>query len=459
MKCLLRIAAILFLIAFFEANSLAQSDSSVSGESAFVPEAAFVSPLKYTNAFFGFSLQLPQSTAFRQYSPVSSDPSRHFLFGLKAVLVRSLSFSHPPTGGPPPPTVRPPASRAADGPLLTGSSYPNNPTDSLQPTETILAITAEETHGVSSQAAQRVVSTEKGTKLIDVEIGGKQFSKSESEEKGSAGKMRFVDFATLLDGYIVEFKITSFDDKLAAQLQQSIESLTFFDPTKAMEIAGPESKPYVANRIRNLGSGTMVGNTYANHDLGFSYQFPAGWVASAATTLDDVVGVGRKEPPGRGPSRPVVDLEATQQCTRVLLWVKQNPEGVKTDEINPEIVVVATDPACLPAFHFPTSASDRDGAKQAGQQIATSFAGAPFIGQGQHSFNSFAVGEHVIIDLWNSPTTPEPAHNFVFTSLECTMAGDYLLTWIFESDNPIELDRLKRIPIQWTSLSIGNPAR
>ena len=46
-----------------------------------VPEAGFVSSEKYTNAFFGFSLPLPQDSALRGFAP----PSKfHSLFGLQA---------------------------------------------------------------------------------------------------------------------------------------------------------------------------------------------------------------------------------------------------------------------------------------------------------------------------------------------------------------------------------------
>ncbi len=100
--------------------------------------------------------------------------------------------------------------------------------------------------------------------------------------------MRSVTFATSLDGYVLEFNIISFDAKLTAQLQHSIESMTFFDPARAKEIAGPESQArlHLLNRIENLNPGTIRGNTYTNEEVGFSYEFPAGWVVTDKATQE-----------------------------------------------------------------------------------------------------------------------------------------------------------------------------
>src|SRR5690349_8678502 len=48
-----------------------------------VPETAFISPTKYTNAFFGFSLTLPRGIPFQQMSVPTKDPSVGFLFGVQ----------------------------------------------------------------------------------------------------------------------------------------------------------------------------------------------------------------------------------------------------------------------------------------------------------------------------------------------------------------------------------------
>ena len=56
--------------------------------------------------------------------------------------------------------------------------------------------------------------------------------------------MRTINYATAINGYLLSFQIVSFDEKLTDALQQCIESVKFFDPTKTPEMAGPNSRPY-----------------------------------------------------------------------------------------------------------------------------------------------------------------------------------------------------------------------
>jgi hypothetical protein len=64
-----KISVVLAAFAFFLRVCCAQ-ETSVA-----VPEAGFISPDKYTNAFFGFSLPLPQDSAFRAFQLPSNGPS------------------------------------------------------------------------------------------------------------------------------------------------------------------------------------------------------------------------------------------------------------------------------------------------------------------------------------------------------------------------------------------------
>ena len=422
-RCLVNLAAILFVVCLSETPTPAQSDLSATDAPGPVPESAFVSPLKYTNAFFGFSLTLPQGTPFSALPLKSSDPSSHILFGVQAELVRSSIFKD-------------------------------------RPTLTFLTLIAKEAGNASTDEAKKYVVGQKGLKAISVQIGGKEFWKSESEEKTPQGKMQSINFATSLNGYALELNISSFDAKLAEQLQHSVDSLTFFDPTEAEKIAGPDSKPYLISRIGKLSAGATAGNTYTNEELGFSYQFPSRWVVTDRATQEKVIGAGHQAAYGDNPGTSL-EHKAAQQCTRILLSVTKYAEGTRTEEPNPLIAVIAADPACLPNFHFPTSVSDRDGIKQAAQQIANSFAGAPFIGQGQTSVSSFVSGGHVIIELSNNSNVSIPDRATplaIVTSLDFTVAGNYLVTWIFESGSRTELDQMKNTPILWRTPSTESPA-
>ena len=110
---------------------------------------------------------------------------------------------------------------------------------------TAMTVMADESASASTDEARKVVSGAKGRSVTRIEIGGREFWKSESTKKVDvAGKMRDASYATALNGYVLRFYIASFDAKLAGELKDSVEAITFFDPAKAEQVAGPTSRPY-----------------------------------------------------------------------------------------------------------------------------------------------------------------------------------------------------------------------
>jgi hypothetical protein len=51
-------------------------------------------------------------------------------------------------------------------------------------------------------------------------------------------------YLTVIDSYLLEFNIQSFDRAMAEGLQHCVEDTRFFDPTKAKAVAGANSRPY-----------------------------------------------------------------------------------------------------------------------------------------------------------------------------------------------------------------------
>ena len=194
----MRMAALLI---FLSTNLLAQA--APSQKSTVRPESGFVSHEKYANAFFGFSLSLPQDPYIRDLSIPSHDRSRHSLFGLQAQ------------------------------------------TNGL----TALTVVATETSArASGDDAKKAVSTPGAISPVKMQIGGKEFWKSESHEEKAGTSMQSLTYATALNGYVVKFTVVSFDPHLTDELQRGIESITFFDPAKAKSMAGPNSHPYVVTQ-------------------------------------------------------------------------------------------------------------------------------------------------------------------------------------------------------------------
>jgi hypothetical protein len=271
--------------------------------------------------------------------------------------------------------------------------------------------------------------------------------------------MRQIAYATALNGYILEFRIVSFDAKLTDDLQHRIEAVSFFDPAKAQEEAGPSSRafnplalrrdnpgvPPSSDRIGQLDTGTISGNTYKNDALGFNYEFPEGWVVNEKAVQDKVIEAGHQFAWGNSPSA-AREHEAVQRCSRVLLMVTKFPEGAKTEEVNPLVVVLAVDLACSPGAHFPESLEDHEGIKEIAQQLVRSFAGTPFISRGNNSVKAFVAQGHVMLDISGAFQVSPPGRKTpldVFTSMEVTELNGYLVGWGFMSGSQSGLQELK----------------
>lgn len=109
---------------------------------------------------------------------------------------------------------------------------------------TALTVDAIETKNATADAARDVASGPEKQSVKSIPIGGRQFWVSEYRKKGPGGKMQNLTYATTINGYVLRFVIVSFDAQLCDDLRRSIESITFFDPANAMEVAGPGSRPF-----------------------------------------------------------------------------------------------------------------------------------------------------------------------------------------------------------------------
>jgi hypothetical protein len=371
-----------------------------------------VSPGRYVNAFFGFSLTLPPTEGIRDLTLPSRD-EYHFLYGAQV--------------------------------NLNGL--------------TALTMTARPASNASREDARKAVAGPEGSNPKPITIGGKEFWKGASQKKSSAGKMQTVRYAAAINGYVLEIVLLSFDSELTKQLQQSIESITFFDPTKAAEIAGPSSvlSPAAAalqapvSHIGQLDPGGISGDVYSNEMLGFSYQFPHGWSITDKATQQKVVETGHQAAWGDSPTA-AREHEEAEKCERTLLWANEYPEGTKTEGVNSLVVVSAFDPGCLRGFKFPASLDDKESIKLAAQQILGTFAGTPYFDKSRNSLTAFAALGHLILDISSEPVVNMPGQKEplrIFTSLDITELRGYLVMWMFMSGTQSDLQAIKNTKIQF----------
>ena len=378
------------------------------------PESGFISSEKYTNAFFGFSLPLPSDSAFEAFIvPPTADSAYHALFGLKATKNRPAA----------------------------------------------LTVSARQQGSASTEDAREAASRPKSQSLRRTAIGGKDFWKGESEEKSPVGKLRQIAYVTVLNGYILEFRISSLDTKLADDLEHRVEVVSFFDPARAQEAAGPGSRVYnplrlrsdnphitpSSSRIGQLDKGTISDNIYKNLALGFTYEFSADWVVNEKADDGKVIEAERQFAWGNNLSAER-EYEAFRRCGRVLFMATKFPHEVESKEANSLIIILAMDLACSPTMHFPKSLHETKNIGETAQQVVRSFTGTSFISAGSYPVKAFVVQNHVILDIstaFQVSSTGRDALLDVFASIDATELKGYLVAWGFRSGSQSGLEELR----------------
>jgi hypothetical protein len=161
--------------------------STGQASSATTPETGFLSPEKYVSAFFGFSLSLPKDPSFSPFKMTTKSSAAHFLFGVQ----------------------------------------------SRKNGQTMFFCSANQLSDSPSGDPRKSASGPKGRWTVGrVAISGAEFWEGESQEKVPGGKAYEVTYAAALNGYVVAFNIVSSDPKLAEDLKQCVESLTFSGSAK-----------------------------------------------------------------------------------------------------------------------------------------------------------------------------------------------------------------------------------
>jgi hypothetical protein len=172
------------------------------------PQSAYISSQRYVNAFFGFSLPLSSKEQFAVSRPAgATNEKAQFLFSTQ--IMQDSSLGLPKLG------------------------------------YLVIEITPSAT-GSLDDAKGLLTSDHDVHEIKLVQISGKQFWRTRGEEKTNVGKMTMCNYATDMNGYILRFLAVGYSSGIVDQFSKTIEAMTFFDPAKAAEVAGPNSRPYVA---------------------------------------------------------------------------------------------------------------------------------------------------------------------------------------------------------------------
>ena len=388
-----------------------------------VPESAFLSRAEYTNAFFGFRLTLPQKHFEVIDLSDSNKALRHFLFAEK----------------------------------------------SLDHGITLLILSATQVLGNPDEEAQKMafMPSEQGAKPPEaLDIGGRLFWKNQTEQKSFSGKAYRLRYATGMRGYVLVVSVSAQNARQADELRQNIESIKFFDPKSAKEMAGADSRPYlteaVQHRLQNapqldvakLDPGHLSGNVYSNSFLGFSYHFPEGWQVGR-----DPAQLTLTSPQSHSQQTDAKD-SWTEQCTRVLSFATEQSPSQDLDHFNPRILILAADPACFaPDLKFPESIHDNQDIQLFGEMIVRSFAGTPFLGHNASRLLAADLDGHLFLEMPSLGAVPVSGSTLlrkVHMSFVLTSLKQYWVIWLMESDTESQLSRLMKTSISFVP---ANPIR
>ena len=413
--------AILALLCFGAA--LCFGDESLPKSKAVVPESSFLSPHQYTNAFFGFNLSIPGGCHFQIFDESQSDkPLERFLFGEKCPEKGLTTFGISAT------------------PLL----------------------------GSADDAAEKAVRLPTmGAKVVPeaLSVGGRLFWKNTIEEKTLWNqKVWRAHYATVARGFVLLFWMSSYNSGLAANLRQAFESIKFFDPAQAEQMAGSGSRPYLpeAARMRiesapdvnlaELNPGKLQGNLSVNSSLGFSYQFPEDWVGSAQSHLQTVAAVPVDK---GGDSSHSESGTNPERCLRVLTSFTRYDEQKRALDFNPRITLLAADPTCfIPEMRFPTSLEEKSEVEGYGQALVHALVGTRLIGTQSIKLFGINLNDHIFLEIASNNAEPVAGSSLlrkIHTDMILTAMHNAWIIWLFESDADSEFSKELRASIAFDS--------
>ncbi|HKT23133.1 MAG TPA: hypothetical protein VJR04_00940 [Terriglobales bacterium] len=379
-----------------------------------IPESGYLSAHEYTNAYFGFTIQLPKSGNFqvRDFSEKNNTRIQHYLLSQSSSQKDFVEWS----------------------------------------------ITATQVFKDPDMAAEKAVifrdmPKQDGPQALS--IGRHLFWKSEAEKTDVKPKLYQLRYATGIGGFVVQFSVYSYSGRLKEELRQNIESMKFFPPADLKQELAKNAQPYLPEAARwwltnapqlqlaGLDTGTLFGTKYVNSDLGFSYLFPNAWRIAVGDPSDAK---------GQHEAAPASAGKLSEQCIRVLASAAQN-SGDGQSGFNPRIVIAAADPACYaPGEKYPESELDHTGLQVFGASLIRAFAGSPLMGRTANTVRAAEIGNHLFFEIPSSTSAPiigSALRRKIHMLFVLTEIKNYWVIWLLESDTESELGSLLKTSISF----------
>ena len=387
------------------------------------PEEAYLSATRYTNGFFGFSLELPADAHLDPVAePVARDERIQLLElgGPTPVNAEISIVAFPPRREAPDAKTR--LRKALDQELFRG---------------------VEELRGLSKTM-----------------LAGHPFYFYETRR----GIDQHMLAAVNLDGYVVMLELGARNGKTVKDLETCLQHVVFFAPAQLQQYVAADAQRYEGPAISShrraqlqsdppkdhIDPGKIEGDVYRNPALGFTYQVPAGWFPQPQGAVLPAIERAR----GKDVLAGVIDggawdvgsseRQLMKACSRTLfsVWAKL-PEAdgqIPYDDFG-EITLAATAADCFPSVKFPSDPTDLQQMRDFLLMLGLSH---PIL---RDMRNAKAFTSHGVLFLLLRGTVGfQPSDDRLSRRLSVAMAvterRGYLLTWFFAAPHDSELQPL-----------------
>ncbi len=298
------------------------------------PEDAYLSPTRYTNAYFGFAFDFPAGISLRPVPQAAAMDRRIQLLELVASTANQAAVS------------------------ISAYEYKNkNYTDAKSllrrelDQETFYGI--EQVHGLSK-----------------VSVGDRLFYFFETRK----GAEQHAVLAAQMGGYVLQVDLRSHNADVLHQLFVAFSRTEFFPPSEAQKRAGPQAAVYQGPAISeqhlravreskpadHIAAGKIEGGSYINSQIGLCFEFPQGWNVEPEGEVEPAVEHYREKVSGEpllGPRERAV----VKACRKTLISVWRTRPGadgeVPYDDFG-EVTLSAMPLACFPNIRFPSDPRD-----------------------------------------------------------------------------------------------------
>lgn len=399
------------------AQSSAEPSTTPNGGFGSDPEDAYVTSTRYTNAYFGFSLELPDAAGLKRVpQPASTDRRIQLLEMVGAAPER--------------------AGITLDAFEYKNKNYTDAKTMLRNRLEQELFVGVEELHGIGKTS-----------------VGGRPFYYYETRR----GIDQHVVLAAEMDGYVLSANLQARDPKMVRDLMAAFSRMEFFAPQEAKRRAGPEAKLYQGPAIsaqhlrevrealpgQHIDPGKVKGRVYVNEQIGMTYEFPDGWHVEPEGAVEPAVERYREKVLGEpllGPREKAV----VKACRRTLLSVwRSKPESdgeVPYDDFG-EVTLSTMPLACFPNIHFPDDSRDAAAVRQF-------IVGLSFTLPLQRDMNTartYEAGGKTFVLTHGTiayKDAGEALSRRISVALAMTVQRGYLLIWLFAAPHEDELREL-----------------